>query len=84
MARRATDKAIDLQGMTCAFALAEIERALAEQGGPVEVLCDHPTTIHETIPAYCKAHGYRCTVTPEIYPLDTQAYRVRIEPPASA
>ena len=82
LARRATDKAIDLAGVACAFALAEIVRAVAEQRGPVEAICDHPTTVHETIPAYCKAHGYRLTVTPEIYPLDTHTYRMRIEPPA--
>jgi TusA-related sulfurtransferase len=81
MPRSANDKTIDLAGVACAFALAEIVRAVADRGGPVEAICDHPTTVHETIPQYCKAHGYRLTVTPEIYPLDSHTYRMRIEPP---
>lgn len=69
---------MDLRGVSCAFALAEIEQALEAHDGVIEVLCDHPTTIHETIPAYCRKQGYKLTVTPEIYPLDSQSYRLRI------
>ena len=79
MAASATRKPIDLRGMPCVFVLAEIERALAEQDGDVTILCDHPTTIHETVPEYCGCHQYKLTVEPEIYPLHGQVYRLRIE-----
>lgn len=80
MPEHVTEKPLNLQGLTCAFVLAQIDRALAERD-VVEVQCDHPTTIHETIPQYCRSHGYDLTVTPEIYPLDGQVYRLRISKP---
>ena len=80
MPETTTRKPLDLRGMPCAFVLAEVERALAD-GNVVEVQCDHPTTIHETVPAYCRSHGYDLTVKPEIYPLDSQVYRLRIAKP---
>jgi TusA-related sulfurtransferase len=82
VAHSATLRAVDVRGMTCAIALADVALALAQDEGSIEVLCDHPTTVHETIPEYCKMNGYRCTITPEIYPLHMQTYRVRIEPPS--
>lgn len=71
-------KPLDLCGLSCAFILAEIDRALTEGATVVEFLCDHPTSINETIPLYCRRHGYHLEVTPEIYPLDRHVYRVRI------
>lgn len=70
---------LDLRGLACAFVLAEIDRALG--GAPnraVEVLCDHPTTVHDTVPSYCRKHGYKLAKRPEIYPLHSQVYRLRI------
>lgn len=78
MSETRAGKPLDLRGIPCAFVLAELDRALGEHGGAVEILCDHPTTIHETVPEYCRSHGYKLEVRPEIYPLDSQAYRLRI------
>jgi len=58
--------------------LEQLHRHLASNGGEVEVLADHPTTIHETVPEYCACQGYHLEVQPEIYPLDSQVYRLRI------
>lgn len=80
MPENSTQKPLNLCGLTCAFILAEIDRALAECD-VVEVQCDHPTSIHETVPQYCRSHGYDLTVTPEIYPLDGQVYRLCITKP---
>ena len=77
MAEIASKKPLDLRGMPCAFVLAEIERVLADSDS-VEVQCDHPTTINDTVPEYARSHGYDLTVKPEIYPLDSQVYRLRI------
>lgn len=77
MAETASAKPLDLRGMPCAFVLAEIERALADSD-VVEVQCDHPTTINDTVPEYARSHDYDLTVKPEIYPLDSQVYRLRI------
>lgn len=80
MSTYAVNKPLDLRGMPCVFVLAEIERALADTD-VIEVQCDHPTSIHDTVPEYCGCHGYQLTVEPEIYPLDSQVYRLRIAKP---
>jgi len=72
-----SNKPLDLRGMPCAFVLAEIESALAASD-VVEVQSDHPTTVNDTVPEYCRSHGYDLTVKPEIYPLDSQVFRLRI------
>jgi len=45
----------------------------------VEVLCDHPTTVEQTLPEFCEKHGYKLDVEPEIYPLGSGVSRLRIE-----
>ena len=70
-------KPLDLRGMSCAFVLPEVDQALADYD-MVTALCDHPTTIHQTMPQYCRSHGYKLTMKPEIYPLHSQAYRLSI------
>lgn len=73
------DCELDLCGLPCPFVLAELSQALSERGAmTVEVLCDHPTTVHETVPSFCRKHGYQLDVQPEIYPLHSQVYRLRI------
>jgi TusA-related sulfurtransferase len=78
MAMTRSDKPVDLCGMSCPFVLAAIDEALEGDAAEVEIICDHPTTVHETVPAYCRSHGYKLEVQPEIYPLDRQCYRLRI------
>ncbi|MBU0607270.1 MAG: sulfurtransferase TusA family protein [Armatimonadetes bacterium] len=70
----------DLSGMPCAFVLAEIDRALAE-ADVVEILCEHPTTINESVPAYCASHGHKLTSQMQVYPLDRKLVLLRIERP---
>ena len=70
-------KPTDLCGLSCVFVLAEIVRMLSA-GDSTSVICDHPTTIHDTVPLFCKNNGYHLEVTPEIYPLDRQVYRLSI------
>jgi TusA-related sulfurtransferase len=74
-----SSKPLDLRGLPCPFVLAEITQVLGgQQGNVIEVLCDHPTTVHETVPRFCRKHGYELDVQPEIYPLHGQAFRLRI------
>ena len=50
---------LDLRGLECPFVLGEIVRALHDRPDPaLEVLCDHPTSVHDTVPAFCRSHGY--------------------------
>lgn len=78
MATSRDSNAIDLCGLSCPFVLAEIEDALVGDRETVEVICDHPTTVHDTVPAYCRQRGYELTTQPKIYPLDRQHFRLRI------
>lgn len=82
MATVATKKPLDLRGLSCVFVLDQVHRHITSKGGELEVLVDHPTAIHETIPEYCACQGYGLDVQPEIYPLDGQVYRLRISPSA--
>lgn len=69
---------IDGRGLSCAFVLAEVVKRL-ETAGVVEVLSDHSTTVQQTVPEFCKAHHLKLQVKPEIYPLNSNTYRLRIE-----
>lgn len=68
---------LDLRGLSCAFVLAEVVRAL-ETADVVEVINDHSTTLNETLPEFCRTQGYECVRQPEAYPLGESSYRVRI------
>ena len=54
MPEHATEKPLNLCGLTCAFILAEIDSALAERD-VVEVQCDHPTTFTKPCPSIAVA-----------------------------
>jgi len=69
---------IDLCGLSCAFVLAGIVQAIGDGRDRLEVLCDHPTTVHQTVPLFCETRGYRLESRPEIYPLERQVYRLLI------
>ena len=71
------DIMLDLRSLSCPFVLSELVNNLGERD-EVEFLCDHPTTISDSLPKFCEFHGYELQMNPEIYPINGNAYRVKV------
>ena len=68
---------LDLRGVQCPFVLARIVEALEEtpEGG-LEVECDDDRSVHQTVPAFCRARGYQYVIDDSL----AAFYRIRIRP----
>jgi len=52
---------LDLVGKDCPYPIILTKKTMEKlpTGAMLKILCDSPTAVEESIPRYCKKHGYK-------------------------